>query len=425
MSLTASYLRDHHISYEYNDAPVFNESDRTFNLATQYERDRSRSAQLFGLLEIHSKPSEKLTFRWGVEATHDDVFSQRAIFARNALGEQFFVEPRLSRYPNGALMRSETAFLTARYLWSETVTFDAGIRSGRYHIDMPFEGVEDLLGRGLNPYYFETGATSGFAAIHVKLPEQWRLSARTSTGYRSPNVADLSGLGPQRDRTYIKPASGLGAEQTWNNELEISKRTEKFSLSATGFFQRYFNMLRADATGRVVDYKGDVIPGQTAPIVGQFREYELGNHGSGYLGGVEFAADLHLHSRVQSGLRFTWYGGRQKEADGDIDPIERVPPAFGRAFIRYTYSKQLALLPEIRFNGPKATMGDREFTDPQINPLGTEGFIVTHLAVIWTPKRGPAVVCRVENLFNQVYRDYGSTFDGLQRNVTLTARYTF
>jgi outer membrane receptor protein involved in Fe transport len=115
-----------------------------------------------------------------------------------------------------------------------------------------------------------------------------------------------------------------------------------------------------------------------------------------------------------------------RATDGDsLATIPWLPPASGMAYARYRVWKRLIFHPEVRFNGPRYTLSDEERSDFRVNPTGTDGFIITNVSAEWATRHGFLLRVRVENLFNQVYRNHGSTLDGLQRNMTLTAKYRF
>jgi outer membrane receptor protein involved in Fe transport len=321
-------------------------------------------------------------------------------------------------------MFTNSFFGMADWLITAPLTLSAGFRASHFALDLPFEGLFDPYGRGLDNYKQNFKAVTWSAAAHYRWKYETTFFLKSGSGFRAPNVSDLTELGPRRNREYVQPNADLKPERSLNMETGFRRENSTFRGGASVFLTRYGNGIRYTRTGRVVDFRGDIVPGQDDPIPGQFREILPENTGTMYIAGVELEYDARFFSRWQSGFRFTWMDGRVTDGDS-LSTIAWLPPASGMAYVRYTVWKRLVLQPEVRFNGPRYTLSEEETADFRVNPTGTDGFIVSHFSVEWTTRHDFLLRLRVENLFNQVYRDHGSTLDGLQRNVTVTARYRF
>ena len=98
--------------------------------------------------------------------------------------------------------------------------------------------------------------------------------------------------------------------------------------------------------------------------------------------------------------------GNQSTVAGD-EPADRLPPASGRAQVRWQVAPRLRLDGAVRGGLAQYRLSERDRSDPRINPAGTPGFTTLHLGA--SVQLGDfQIVARADNLLDRHYREHGS-----------------
>lgn len=133
-----------------------------------------------------------------------------------------------TRYPDGGSFRqTAAAYFTHRWEMNDKLTLTDGARLTYMHLKSVFNDktffplpYNDAIQNNLN--------ICGNIGILYRPSESWRTSLLFSTGFRAPNVDDLSKVFESGDGVLIVPNTKLKPEQTFNLELNISKRFGEF-----------------------------------------------------------------------------------------------------------------------------------------------------------------------------------------------------
>jgi outer membrane receptor protein involved in Fe transport len=122
--------------------------------------------------------------------------------------------------------------------------------------------------------------------------------------------------------------------------------------------------------------------------------------------GIEGAIRVRPHAALEVEAQATWVHGNQSTTAGD-EPADRLPPASGRAQVRWQVAPRLRFDGAVRGGFAQNRLSERDRSDPRINPEGTPGFATLHLGA--SVQLGDfQIVARADNLLDRHYREHGS-----------------
>jgi outer membrane receptor protein involved in Fe transport len=411
------------IDYAFNDRPFFADDpmsrDFGFSLSDTLNDENNISNQYLISMDVESSLNRELTLKWGADFSYDYVQSSRGRFDNTGL-----IANRLPRYPNGSVFIQTGLFTQLDHQVNRRLNLDYGLRYSRFYIDLPFEGT--ISDRSYDP--FENNyeqITASFSAAYG-IDRYSSLLLNVSNGFRAPNVADLSEVGIRRSNQFQIATTDLNPEKSINVDLGYRHRGERFSVELFTFWLHYFDRVRRQPTGNIVNADGAFIrTGNSTQNADEFIEVSSVNEDALNIFGIEFAGSMRLSSNIESGLTFSYIRGTVNEFDGSTEPVDRIPPANGIIFLGYRPSEWLELKPQLRYAFEQNRLSQAEIDDSRINPEGTDGFTNLQMLVNIKPGNQFSLQLIGDNLLNQAYREHTSSLDGLGRNVSITARYSF
>jgi len=218
------------------------------------------------------------------------------------------------------------------------------------------------------------------------------LVANAGRAFRPPNIQDLSGLGPRPGNRYQVPADDLGDERSLGIDLGIRTRGPRLEAELFGFGMINDDRIEVVETGEVTPDGRDVV---TSANTAETRVL-----------GVEAALRARLHDAVELLASVTWVHGNQRTAAGH-EPADRIPPAGGRAEVRWR------ALPRLRLDGAaggalaQRRLSERDRSDPRIDPAGTPAFVTLHAGAV-VALGDFELAARLDNLLDRSYREHGS-----------------
>jgi hemoglobin/transferrin/lactoferrin receptor protein len=360
--------------------------------------------------------AQPLTVNYGLEYYFNDVTS--TAHSENIItGAHSALD---TRYANGGSTMSGTAaYGTAILKATRKITLNAGLRYSLVNLtalftdnsffNFPFSDVNQS-NRNLN----------GSIGIIIAPNTKWRLTALASTGFRAPNVDDLSKVFESNAGNLIVPNNELKPEKVANIEATIERKFNgKTTLALNGYYMNYTNAL---TTGKAQFNGQDSVfyDGTLSPV------YTTINASEAYI----YGGNLSLNSQVsdqfslQSSLVYTY--GRIKTDNGDT-PLDHIPPVYGRTGITVQQQK---------FRGEFFVMynGWKRIEDYRLNAEDNENYATPDGMPAWYTLNAKAsyqiqehlqFMVGLENILDVNYRVFASNISGAGRNVTFTLRGRF
>ncbi|GAA4012418.1 TonB-dependent hemoglobin/transferrin/lactoferrin family receptor [Hymenobacter fastidiosus] len=348
--------------------------------------------------------------RYGAELTHNRVRS----IGEGVSVTTGAVQPIATRYPTGSTYATAGAYLAHRWEITDRLILSDGLRYSRVRTEAAFD-----------PRFFETAYTAvrqsspsldGNLGLVAMLPAGLRLSGLVATGFRNPNVDDISKTFEQINGTLIIPNPGLQPERVVNYELELSETVEdRLLISVLGFYTNLRDALvvRPFATP---DGKGTVVFNGT-----EYATVATVNTGRARIQGVSARTQLALPAHLRLDGTLTYTRGRDLTADV---PLDHISPLYGRAALTYQHRKLLAE-GSVLFNGRKraseySPSGEDNLL--QATPGGTLGWSTLNLRTSYQLSRGWAVQAGLENILDTNYRVFASGISAPGRNLFVAVR---
>jgi hemoglobin/transferrin/lactoferrin receptor protein len=252
----------------------------------------------------------------------------------------------------------------------------------------------------------------------------WRLYINGATGFRAPDVDDLTKVfetvpGTSTSiGTVIVPNPDLKPEYTYTGEFGISKIFDnRIKLEGIAYGTYFQNAI---VTGPY-QYNGkDTIIYQGYPaLVAANQNTDKGAYILGYTLGL--SADLTGYLSLAGSLSYTY--GRIITDSTDY-PLDHIPPVIGKTSLILNLNKFKGDFSFI-FNGWKHLwdynmLGEDNFADA--TPNGMPGWYTLNLSGAYQITPNFQVQARIDNLLDQNYRNFASGINAPGRNFVLTLR---
>ncbi len=405
--------------FDLNNLPSYsldpNNIDYSFSVSDTTDYDRSSSNQLLGSIDIQSKINNNLYMKWGGDISIDYVNSQRFSNAG---------ETRLPRYPNGSTYILSGFFAQIDIAPIKKITIEYGARYSHIYANIPFEGVNS--DRKYDPYSDTFGHLTHALGLSYQISKKLSLLSNVSTGFRAPNISDLSEIGERRDSQFKTPNAELRPETTRNLDLGVIYNSKNYDVQLYAFWLHYSNKITSIETGNIVNDLGEIVlVDSLSSNAKTFIEVQNVNANSMDLLGIEFSGEYMNDENLKTGITFTYAFGNLLKLDGSSEPVDRIPPANGLFYIDYSPSPTITIRPQARYAFTHRRISPLEVLDNRISKNGTDGFVNLQLLVNIHPEDNIAIKFIADNLIDEAYREHASSLDGMGRNFTISLTYTF
>ncbi|CCH01855.1 Vitamin B12 transporter btuB Cobalamin receptor [Fibrella aestuarina BUZ 2] len=379
-----------------------------------------RQVERVGVWSLNADLQKRLgdhTLQYGLELTHNDVTSTATFLDVRTSA----VTPADTRYPDGGNTLSTTAFyLTDQLTLSPLVTINGGLRYTLTNLNAIFRD------KTFFPFPFDEikqspSGLSGNLGLVLTPTERSKISLLGSTGFRAPNIDDLTKVFESRAGSLIVPNPNIRPEQTYNLELSVNQWVgNRLRLDATVFNTWFTNAIVVDAF---------TLNGQsTVNYGGQLSQVTAAqNKRRAMLRGYSLGALLRLTNRLSFSGTINDVAGRIL-AVGGFDtkelPLDHVPPTFGRLSLLYQSPRFTAEAYSL-FNGWKRIADynpEGEDNAQYATPAGMPAWMTANLRGSVRVSRFLTVQAACENLFDLNYRTFASGFSAPGRNFLLTLR---
>lgn len=330
--------------------------------------------------------------------------------------------PASTRYPDGKNRMNYTAvYLTHQWQISPKLILSDGVRYNFVSMRSTLtDQSQDFFPLPYNEIKNNYHAVSGNIGLVAKPGAGFRLTALFSSGFRAPNVDDMSKIFESVPGAVVVPNSKLKPEYTLNGELTLEKLfSDKVRMSATGFYTYFIQAITYDNA----QYGGAdsiLFDGTLSRVISST------NKGRAYIAGVNgsIEADLTDWMSVYGNVTYT-YG--RIVTDSVPYPLDHIPPVYGRAGFRAKY-KWLRGEFFALFNGKKRVkdynmLGEDNFG--QATPDGSPAWVTLNARVSFQPVAHFSVDLGCDNLMDMRYRTFASGVSAAGRNFFVAARFSW
>lgn len=388
--------------------------DRKYNKTAQNHRVENLDIITANL--DFAKKMGKHEVRYGLDGWYNKVNS--SAFSKNISTNE--ISPLDTRYASGgASMSSAAIYFTHTWEISNKLILNDGLRFSNVSLNAQFTDTT-FFNFPFKDAKQNNSALNGNIGLIYMPSESSRVTAVFSTGFRAPNVDDLSKVFESTPGNITVPNADLKPEYTYNGEVGISNTFDDWlTVSATGYYTLYRNAL----TTQDFTFNGQdsiMYAGTMSKVVATT------NAGKAYLYGLE----LSLNGKINNNLKVygTYnYTHARIVTDTTAIPLDHIPPVFGKLGFQINERKFQADL-FVNYSAWKRIADYNPFGEDNEAYALPEGMpswytINARLSYQFNKYLGLQVAC--ENILDQNYRVFASNISAPGRNFILTLRGTF
>ncbi|MFA8300719.1 MAG: TonB-dependent receptor domain-containing protein [Hyphomicrobiales bacterium] len=412
--------------------------DMKFNLAYQ-NYEESRNKRKFQNSNLDSQVEKVNAYSLNLDFTKG-LFSNVALFyglesivnTVDSHGERKNInsgstKEHKSRYPDGGSdYYSNAAYASIRWNLCEKFTINSGVRYSQVSLDakfdnlslfdLPFDKVPELKNIKL-----DNGALNGSFGVVYRPFKSLILDMNLSSGFRAPNLDDVSKIFDSGDGILVVPNPDLKPEYANNIDLGLTINiAAKGRLGVRGFYTKLKDaMVRRDFNlGGVTHINYDGTPSKIQALV---------NVGSATIYGASASLSYDILPFMNLHSSFTYTQGE----DEDKLPLRHVSPLFGQTGLTFTFDKIIFELwheynGEISYANLAPSERDKAYlyaADGDGNPYSPEWMTINAKTSIYLSKR-MQVNLSVTNITDQRYRPYSSGISAAGRNFIISIKGT-
>jgi hemoglobin/transferrin/lactoferrin receptor protein len=364
-----------------------------------------------------AKKLGKHEIRYGVEGWYNAVAS--SAFTKNIItGEE---TPLDTRYASGgATMKSIAAYVTHTWEISDKFIVNDGLRFSDVSLDAKFTDTTffNFPFKGVNQH--NQAVTGNIGAVYMP-NEDFRLTALVSSGFRAPNVDDLSKVFESTPGNINVPNQDLKPEYTYNGEIGMSNRFGSWlTAQATGYYTLYRNAL----TTQNFTYNGQdsiMYAGTMSQVVATT------NANKAYLYGLELSLNGRLNDNVSIYGTYNYTYARIVNDSAAAIPLDHIPPVFGKFGVQINEKKIRGDF-FVNFSEAKKIAEYNPFGEDNqayALPTGMPSWYTVNARITYQFNKLIGVQLACENILDRNYRVFASNISAPGRNFIVTLRWNF
>lgn len=377
---------------------------------------RVENVQVIGANIDALKRLNRHNIRVGIDAQYNML--QSTAERRNIVTNE--VSALDTRYPDGDNTMMHAA-LFASHTWriNPKLILNDGARVGYATLHSTFEDTSllHLPFTEVNQHHVVYSGSVGL--IHTPT-KNLKLSLLVSTGFRVPNVDDLSKVFESSGGQLIVPNSDIKPEKTINTELGITKIFGKAVLwESNVYYTHFYDVIVTDRY--MFNGQDSVLYDGTMSAV-----FANQNKNSAYITGFTTKLDIRCCKNFLISGQAAYTYGRIRTDSADA-PLDHISPFMARAEVQYTYKKFGADF-FVVYNGWKRIADyylNGEDNEQYATTEGMPAWLTANIRASYKLHKYVTAQVGVDNIFDTQYRVFASGINAPGRNIFVTLRSTF
>jgi hemoglobin/transferrin/lactoferrin receptor protein len=331
-----------------------------------------------------------------------------------------------TRFPDGDnTMNNYAAYISHTWIINENITLTDGIRAGYstlYSTLKDSTTLPDPLPAVL-PYTSieqNTPVYSGSIGVIHSPTEDLKLALIVATGFRVPNLDDVTKLFDPSPGTVIVPNNKLEPEKTVNYELSVTNIIHNNSQWENTV---YYTQLSDAITIADFKYNGAdsiLYDGQLSRVTASQNKEKAYIYGFS----SNFKSQLNKHLSLGVSLSYTY--GRIKTDSSDY-PLGHIPPFMMQMRLNYNNAGFDSGI-NINYNGWKRpsdyNLGGED-NEQYATPDGMPAWITAKVHFGYKVCKLISIQAGIDNIFDTQYRTFASGINAPGRNVYATLRFHY
>jgi len=376
---------------------------------------RFEAVDIFGLNVdlLHQGKSSELHV--GVESYYNKVGSTAyrnniATNVRSAITTRYSDGP--TNMTNHAIYAQHTQFLKGNWV------LNSGLRLNNVQLNANFKDTS-LMHFPFTDANQKNTAMTGNLGLAYNGADGFRFAFGASSGFRAPNVDDLTKVFDTKTGYVVVPNKDLKPEYTYNTELNVSKTSSTYSIGASLFYTWFKNALVVDKF-KWNNASAIVYQGVMSDVYASQNKAKAVIYGFNVNGSVNFTPNTILAAT------YTYTKGTYQNGLVEM-PLDHIPPTYGRVGLKHDVRKFSAELFTI-FNGWKRIKDynlNGEDNEIYATKDGMPGWQIWNINTSYQASKKLSVSFQIENMADLNYRYFASGISALGRNYLVQARYSF
>jgi hemoglobin/transferrin/lactoferrin receptor protein len=261
---------------------------------------------------------------------------------------------------------------------------------------------------------------SGNIGIISKPSDNTKVSFMVSTGYRVPNIDDMSKIFGSSKDIVIVPNTGIRSEKTVNYELGITTiMNSKTKWETSLFYTDFYDITVVDKFQ--LNGKDSLMYDGTMS-----RVYANQNKGRAYIYGLSTNLTSALNKNFSVHMMMSYQYGRVKTDSTDY-PLDHISPFYSRLSLRYK-NKMFSSDFYIVHNGWKRINDyylNGEDNEQYATPQGIPAWFTLNIRASYTINKYFQVDAGIDNILDTQYRAFASGINAPGRNMIVALRANF
>mgnify|MGYP000111679484 FL=1 len=360
------------------------------------------------------------TLNIGVESYYNNVGSTAysnniATNVRSSIATRYSDGP--TNMANYALYAQHTQFLKGNWV------LNTGLRLNSVQLNANFKDTA-LMHFPFTDANQDNTAITGNIGMAYNGAAGLRVSFGASSGFRAPNVDDLTKVFDTRSGYVVVPNKDLKPEYTYNTELNVSKTTSTYSIGASLFYTWFKNALVVDKfkwnNASSILYQGIMSDVYATQNKAKAIVYGFNVNGSANLTPNTILAATYTYTKGN-------YTNQKPIGLNTALPLDHIPPSYGRIGLKQELKKFSAEIFTV-FNGWKRIEDynlNGEDNEIYATKEGMPAWQIWNINTSYQPTKKLNLSFQIENIADLNYRYFASGISALGRNYVVQARYSF
>ncbi len=350
------------------------------------------------IAEVISNPTSNWNVQSGIEYYFDKVASEASDL--NTLTNE--VTTVRGSYADGSTAGNLAIFTNHQVDWRK-FQFSSGLRFNAVTV-----AVEDAT---FGNQKITPAAWVGNLGVMYDITPHIRAILSGNTGFRAPNVDDMSKFGAVEATVFEIPSAELSPEKSLTVEAGLKFNSKKYSGAITAYQTQLMDLIE-----RVpVTYQG-------SPTYDGKNVYQKQNVGEAIVKGFEAEGEVSILSAMSicGSLTYTYGDNKTKQ-----EPMRRIPPLFGRVGMQYR-NDGWWVKGEVAIAGDQDRLAAGDKSDVRISSRLEDGVMPGWTCLnFYTGYQYKSVRIQASliNLLDEAYRIYASGVDEYGRSIVLSVRF--
>jgi hemoglobin/transferrin/lactoferrin receptor protein len=262
-------------------------------------------------------------------------------------------------------------------------------------------------------------AITGNIGLAYNADNGYRVAFGLSSGFRAPNIDDLTKVFDTKTGYVVVPNKDLKPEYTYNAEINISKNSAAYSWGTSVFYTWFKNALVADKF--TWNGKSQIVYQGVLSAV-----YSTQNKARATVYGFNVNGRLRVMFNTDLTATYTYTKGTYNDGVRDM-PLDHIPPSYGRIGLKHGTAKLNAELFSV-FNGWKHIADynlNGEDNEIYATKDGMPGWMTLNFSSYYAPAKNINVGFQIENITDLNYRYFASGISAVGRNYILSCKFAF